>query len=207
MLVLYGGEMGVNRAIQSIRIPQIVEAAVEIIAEKGIKEATLDAVAKKAGLSKGGLIHYFPTKKDLIEAAVKGFFARIFERGKEIRDKIDDPYEQLASFTWLYDRNDPDNFRGYRMFFEIMTIASANEEYRQIFHQWVNGWVELLKASIEKGVKRGDFQVENPEEAAKTISAVYQGVASRWFLDPENHSDEWARETVRNLIKFIVSKK
>ena len=84
--------MGVNKAIQSVRIPQIVEAAVEIIAEKGIKETTLDAVAKKAGLSKGGLIHYFPTKKALIETVVKEFFERIFQRGKEIMDSIEDPY-------------------------------------------------------------------------------------------------------------------
>ncbi len=199
--------MGINKTIQSIRISQIVEAAVEIIAEKGIKETTLDAVAKKAGLSKGGLIHYFPTKKALIETVVKEFFARIFQRGKEIRDSFSDPYDQLVSFVWLYDRDDRDNFNGYRMFFEIMAVASMNEEYRQVFHQWVNGWVELLKASIEKGVEKGDFKVEDSESAAKTISAVYQGVASRWFLDPENHSDEWAKSTVKNLIKFVVSKK
>ncbi len=206
-MVGFGGVMGVNKAIQSVRIPQIVEAAVEIIAEKGIKETTLDAVAKKAGLSKGGLIHYFPTKKALIETVVKEFFSRIFQRGKEIRDSFSDPYEQLISFVWLYNRDDPDYFNGYRMFFEIMIVASMNEEYRQVFHQWVNGWVELLKASIEKGVKKGDFKVEDSEEAAKTISAIYQGVASRWFLDPENHSDRWAKNTVKNLIKFVVSKK
>ncbi len=206
-MVGFGGVMGVNKAIQSVRIPQIVEAAVEIIAEKGIKETTLDAVAKKAGLSKGGLIHYFPTKKALIETVVKEFFSRIFQRGKERRDSFSDPYEQLISFVWLYNRDDPDYFNGYRMFFEIMTVASMNEEYRQVFHQWVNGWVELLKASVEKGVKKGDFKVEDSEEAAKTISAIYQGVASRWFLDPENHSDRWAKNTVKNLIKFVVSKK
>ncbi len=199
--------MGVNRAIQSIRIPQIVEAAVEIIAERGIKETTLDLVAKKAGLSKGGLIHYFPTKKTLIETVVKEFFSRIFERGKEIRDSYSDPYEQLVSFIWLYNRNDPDYFTGYRMFFEIMAIASANEEYRQVFHQWVNSWVELLEASIVKGVKKGDFNVDDPKEAAKTISAIYQGVASRWFLDPENHSDEWAINTVKSLVRFVISGK
>ncbi len=198
---------GVNRAIQSIRIPQIVEAAVEIIAERGIKDTTLDLVAKKAGLSKGGLIHYFPTKKSLIETVVKEFFSRIFQRGKELRDSFEDPYEQLISFLWLYNRNDPDYFTGYRMFFEIMTIASMDREYREVFHQWVNSWVELLEASIKKGVEKGDFEVEDSKEAAKTISAIYQGVASRWFLDPENHSDEWAKSTVRSLIKFVVSRK
>ncbi|WP_201327934.1 TetR family transcriptional regulator C-terminal domain-containing protein [Thermotomaculum hydrothermale] len=142
----------------------------------------------------------------MIETVVKEFFNRIFQKGKELRDSLQDPYEQLTSFVWIYDREDPDYFTGYRMFFEIMAIASMDEGYREVFHQWVNGWVELLEASIEKGIKSGDFKVKDAKEAAKTISAVYQGVASRWFLDPDNHSDEWAKETVKNLIKFIVSK-
>ncbi len=198
--------MGVNRAIQAVRIPQIIEAALEIIAERGFDSATMDLVAKKAGLSKGGLIHYFPSKKSLLETVVKSFFERIFERGKEIRDSFSDPFEQLASYTWLYNREDPDNLVGYRLFFEIMAVTSRNETYRDIFHQWVNNWVNLLKASIEKGNREGVFEVEDPDETAKTISAVYQGVASRWFLDPENHSDEWARESVRKLIRFLVYK-
>jgi len=196
-----------NKTIQSIRITQIVDATVDIIVKKGIKETTLDAVAKKAGLSKGGLIHYFPTKKVLIETVVKEFFSEIFKKGKRIRDLHDDPYEQIISFIWLFNREDSFNFSGYRMFFEIMAIASKDEEYKQIFHQWVNNWVELLEASLEKGIEKGDFTKKNIKDAAKTISAIYQGVASRWFLDPENHSDEWAKNTVKDLIKFVVYQK
>lgn len=38
---------------------------------QGIANLTLDAVAAEAGMSKGGLLHHFPTKDSLVEALVK----------------------------------------------------------------------------------------------------------------------------------------
>ncbi len=199
--------MAKNKIIHSIRVPRILEATVTLIAEKGIQNITLDQVAERAELSKGGLIHYFPGKDKLIESAVADFFKKIFERGKEIRDKIDNPLEQILSYTWLYNKDEPDLLIGYRLFFDIMSIASQDQRYRQVFQNFVENWVELLKASIARGIKEHVFKVEKIDETARSISAVYQGVASRWFLDPENHSDEWAVKTVRNLVSFLVKNK
>ena len=198
--------MGRNKIIHSIRVPQILEATVNLIAEQGIQNITLDQVADRAGLSKGGLVHYFPGKEQLIKRAVSGFFKEIFERGRGIRDKIDDPLEQLLSYTWLYNKNEPDLLVGYRLFFDIMSIASQDKLYSRIFQNFVENWVKLLKASLAKGVEKGNFHIENIDETARSISAVYQGVASRWFLDPENHPDEWAVGTVTSLVTFLVTK-
>ncbi len=49
--------------------------------EGGPSRLTLDAVAEKAGLSKGGLLYHFPTK----EALVEGMIARLIERGSARR--------------------------------------------------------------------------------------------------------------------------
>ncbi|NOY22900.1 MAG: TetR/AcrR family transcriptional regulator [Acidobacteria bacterium] len=199
--------MGKNKIIHSIRVPRILDATVTLIAEKGIQNITLDQVAERAELSKGGLVHYFSGKDKLIESAVTEFFKKIFKRGKEIRDKIDNPFEQILSYTWLYNKNEPDLLVGYRLFFDMMSIASQDRRYRQVFQDFVENWITLLKASISKGIAAGDFQVENIDETARSVSAVYQGVASRWFLDPENHPDEWAVKTVRNLVSFLMGNK
>ncbi len=45
----------------------LLEAAAEISIEKGISGLTLDAVAERAGVSKGGLIHHFASKQVLLE--------------------------------------------------------------------------------------------------------------------------------------------
>lgn len=49
---------------------QILEAAAQIVFERGVDALTLDAVGKQAGVSKGGLLYHFKTKDGLIEALV-----------------------------------------------------------------------------------------------------------------------------------------
>jgi AcrR family transcriptional regulator len=59
----------------------ILEAAENVVREGGAAHLTLDAVAEKAGVSKGGLLYHFPTKEALIE----GMIAHVIERGHERR--------------------------------------------------------------------------------------------------------------------------
>lgn len=48
----------------------LLDAAEAVVARQGFSNLTLDAVAAEAGLSKGGLLHHFPTKDRLIEGLV-----------------------------------------------------------------------------------------------------------------------------------------
>ncbi len=49
---------------------RVLDAAEIVVVRQGIGNLTIDAVAVEAGLSKGGLLHHFPTKDRLIEAMV-----------------------------------------------------------------------------------------------------------------------------------------
>jgi AcrR family transcriptional regulator len=57
----------------------ILDAAVALVAEVGAAHLTLEAVAQRAGISKGGLLYNFPTKlallQAMIESYVEGFLA------------------------------------------------------------------------------------------------------------------------------------
>jgi AcrR family transcriptional regulator len=46
---------------------QLLEAAAHVTIERGLGGLTLDLVAQRAGVSKGGLIHHFASKQALIE--------------------------------------------------------------------------------------------------------------------------------------------
>ncbi len=48
----------------------MLDAAEAVVVRQGIANLTLDAVAAEAGISKGGLLHHFPTKDRLVEAMV-----------------------------------------------------------------------------------------------------------------------------------------
>jgi AcrR family transcriptional regulator len=53
---------------------RLLDAAERLVAEAGATHLTLDAVAKSAGISKGGLLYHFPSKESLLE----GMLARHF---------------------------------------------------------------------------------------------------------------------------------
>lgn len=55
---------------------EILEAAEWVVCKRGAGHLTLDAVAERAGLSKGGLLYNFPTK----EALLKAMLARLLQR-------------------------------------------------------------------------------------------------------------------------------
>ena len=49
----------------------ILDAAEAIVRERGAAHVTLDAVAERAGLSKGGVLYHFQTKEALLTALVE----------------------------------------------------------------------------------------------------------------------------------------
>ncbi|MGD9865958.1 MAG: TetR/AcrR family transcriptional regulator [Pseudodonghicola sp.] len=49
------------------------EAVIEVALEKGCAHVTLDAVAREAGISKGGLLYHFKNKAELITAMLSHY--------------------------------------------------------------------------------------------------------------------------------------
>lgn len=53
----------------------LIDAAAQLIADKGMARLTVDAVAKAAGVTKGGLFHHFATKDDLVQGVQDAMIA------------------------------------------------------------------------------------------------------------------------------------
>jgi len=198
--------MADNITLETIRKPQIIDATLRKIAEVGFHNVTMGDIAKEAGFSKGGIAHYFSSKEALFKEAFRVFFDRIFQRGKETMDQFDDPLDKLLSYVWLYDRDDPDLNVGYPLHFDCMALASRDEEYFSIFHEWVNGWIDLLSEALEEGVKSKMYTISDIKGTARTVSAIYHGIAVRWFLDPKSHSSEWAVQSLVIAVTHLMSK-
>lgn len=62
--------LGVDRPIPPALKDRVLDAAEAVVVSQGIANLTLDAVAAEARLSKGGLLHYFPSKDHLVEGLV-----------------------------------------------------------------------------------------------------------------------------------------
>ncbi|MBN1515506.1 TetR/AcrR family transcriptional regulator [Candidatus Sumerlaeota bacterium] len=74
----------------------ILAAAEEIVIESGALHMTLDAVAERAGISKGGLIYNFPSKEALLEAMIGRMMEHFDELREQARKQLSDaPYNDL----------------------------------------------------------------------------------------------------------------
>jgi len=59
---------------------QLLETAIAVLHRVGARAFTMDAVAREAGVSKGGLIHHFPNREALIEGMFELVHARFEDR-------------------------------------------------------------------------------------------------------------------------------
>jgi AcrR family transcriptional regulator len=62
-----------NPIPNSVPRERLLDAAERAVLETGAGHLTLDAVAKFAGVSKGGLLHHFPSKDSLLEAMLERY--------------------------------------------------------------------------------------------------------------------------------------
>jgi AcrR family transcriptional regulator len=75
----------------------ILRAADRVVVEGGVPEMTLEAVAREAGVSKGGLLYHFPSK----EALISGMIGRLIEGFTEALGRALAKERGSASGRWL----------------------------------------------------------------------------------------------------------
>ena len=87
----------------------IIEAAVEIFAQKGYERATVDEIAAKANLAKGTIFYNFKTKEDIffaiIEQGTENFMEMVGERSAlamNATQKIEQTYGAAFEFFQKY---------------------------------------------------------------------------------------------------------
>lgn len=129
---------------------QIYEACSQILRDEGLTNLTLEAVAEKAQISKGGLLYHFPNKESLIEALFE-YHNNIFEvRLQELAEvEGDAPGAWLRAYAKasIEQIADPDNVSLYASLFAAEErYASAHQLMRS---KYVNWQQQIEKSGID----------------------------------------------------------
>lgn len=67
---------------------QIVESALSCVVDLGYSCTTTTVIAEKAGLSRGAMLHHFPSKIDIVRAAVEHLHAKRLKAFRKAIDKL-----------------------------------------------------------------------------------------------------------------------
>lgn len=116
---------------------QLLESGISIAIERGLAAVTVQAVSEEAGVTKGGFLHHFPSKRDLIMAIFKDLLSSV----ESDLDKYmaEDP-EEYGSFTRAYIEFSMtsawDEIDDRRTALAILSISDA--ELRSIWASWFN---------------------------------------------------------------------
>jgi AcrR family transcriptional regulator len=83
---------------------RLLDAAIECLVERGYPGTSTAEVCRRAGASKGALVHHYPTKADLLAAAVERLFFRRLEEFRAGFAGVDrgDPEQVFAAIWSIY---------------------------------------------------------------------------------------------------------
>ncbi len=82
--------------MESLRRQQLIDATIHVVAEVGLKGATINLISKRAGMSSGIISHYFGSKQSLIEASVQYLLSQL-----KIEHLPDNAYDRLMKIVDL----------------------------------------------------------------------------------------------------------
>ncbi|MFE0540157.1 TetR/AcrR family transcriptional regulator [Streptomyces sp. NPDC058891] len=172
----YGDAM-TARARNEERRAEIVRAALEVIAERGYRGASMAAVAERVGLTQQGLLHYFPTKDTLLVAVLK-------ERDQW--DALPDGRWRLELLAALVEYNAMRP--GIVQTFSALLGESVTEGHpaRGYFTERYRDVRSSMAATLRS--EYGDRLPSGltPERAAPLLVAVMDGLQYQWLLDPDS---------------------
>lgn len=84
-----------RRLSRSQRRLQLIEVGLEILSSEPREMVALDRISEVAGISRGLLFHYFPTKRDFHLAVIEAACGRLLQRTEP--DPALEPVEQLRA--------------------------------------------------------------------------------------------------------------
>ncbi|MFT4076085.1 MAG: TetR/AcrR family transcriptional regulator [Asticcacaulis sp.] len=134
---------------------RLLKAALEGLAEDGYAATSTQEVVKRAGVSRGALVHHFPTKVDLFAEAAAYLISRRIHKTRQMvasLDGQDDELEKRLRLLWQNYREDfPANI-------EFMIAARTDRPLRERFDERLE-----------------DYLPSEPTEGAPEISRRYLG--------------------------------
>lgn len=177
---------------ETARRAQIVEAAIETIAEVGYARASFAQIAKRAGLSSTGLISYhFASKDELIEQVVTTIFGMI---GQFMAQHMEQP-SSAADALRTYIRANAEFIGMHRTQMKALLdiFMHGGLNYDGTTEAAVVSPVEEI---LRRGQESGEFRAFDTRVMATVIQRAVDGLPFLLATHPDIDVDAYAREVV-----------
>ena len=200
-----GGKTKQN-VVSEFRAAEILSAARKVFAIRGYNDATVDEIAAAAGMAKGTVYLYFPSKKDIFLAALKHGLMELREQTRKNMQAARGIRAKLRSFVATrveYAEANRDFIKIYHSEFGNLTNAAAcDSEFQQLYLTQA----KELAAVLQAAVKSGEIRRIRTDFAAFIIYDMVRGVMTQRLLEWSKGGMEEDIELLNDLVwKGIVS--
>ncbi|WP_055712893.1 TetR/AcrR family transcriptional regulator [Streptomyces torulosus] len=158
----------VNEELRRRSRERLLQAAVELVDERGYEATTLGDIADRAGSARGLVSYYFPGKRQLVQSAVHRLMHRTLEEALEGEPRSDDGRERMARAVDAILRLALD--RPVLMRQHMAGLLQAKEGFVQCAEQQRLG--ELLRDTVTRNGS-ADPEADYPLLRALLMGAVY----------------------------------
>jgi len=138
---------------------ELLDAALDLFVEKGFAATRVDEVAKRAGVSKGTLFLYFPSKEDLFKAVVRQNISGQFALWDAELDQFSGNTFEMLHFclhSW-WERIGATKASGIPKL--MMSEAQNFPELARFYqHEVVQPGMALIERILRRGIQRGEFR-------------------------------------------------
>jgi AcrR family transcriptional regulator len=174
------------RRRKAARPAEIVQAAMEVFAEKGFAAARLDEIAARAGVSKGAVYLYFETKEDIFRAVVEQAVAPNLEAVKAMAAAHPGPFADLLHGVARLVAGVVETTPLGGVVKMVIGEARNFPELARVWHdRLVSQALGAMTAAVEAAQARGEVKPGDPRSyALQLIAPLLVGVIWRETFVP-----------------------
>jgi TetR/AcrR family fatty acid metabolism transcriptional regulator len=165
---------------------QILEAAVEVIAENGFANSRVSQIAARAGIADGTVYLYFKSKDQILMAALDDAFSRFVARAREETSHVSDAAEKLRVVLRLHLKAMSEN-RALAVVLQTELRQSAKflAEFSQ---RQLRSYLQLLRDIIKEGQNAGILRKNIPDRlAVSCVFGALDDVVTAWILSDREY--------------------
>lgn len=182
---------------ESIKSQKILDALQQLLEEKSIRHISVSEIAEKAGIGKGSIYYYYPSKDAIVDALIRRSYEQPLQTAKSLSSRTD-----ISSFTrmaMLFQacRNSSAVFirQKHRSETSAQDLALLHQKY---LNYLVSELKPVLTEIISQGIACGEIHFDYPA-ALSEIALIVLAVKLDNTLVPS------APEEIENTLKGLIS--
>ncbi len=167
---------------------EILHAAMQVFAHKGVVKTKIIDIATTAGVGKGTIYEYFRSKEEIFTSAYNYFFQTMESMLQEALSKEDNPLKQLELIlTISLDAfmHIGEEFADIMMEFWAEGIRNKNQDILDAINLKgvYSNYRKMIQNILKKGIEKGVFKPMDTKSTASILIGVLDGVMLQWIMD------------------------